>query len=274
MSRFQSVQNFLKGALPAAAFACSLAAASPGHATQFFLQSSTMDTSRTAVISGPGMNHNVYIGPLKFTAFEGAGATPATGATSGPFSFLGFCVDIFHSIGLGALNLKYDDKYDLETDSKYLTNTAFAPGATVLNDQQLLQVGRLVNYGTLVFNQLPNTTAKTNKLAGLQGAIWQVVNPGYSVTSGNGAVNAFIANYSGANYNAYLTGHGLVHSNIKFITETGKYGTKYAHQSFALAAVPEPATWMMLIGGFGLAGAMLRRSRHQQQILVPVRVRA
>jgi hypothetical protein len=264
VSRFQSVPlkiGALKGLLSGAVLAGGLAIASPGHAAQYFLQSATMDTSRTAVISGPGLSENAYIGPLKFTAFEGTGATPATGATSGPFSFLGFCVDIFHNIGLGTLNLKYDDAYDLETNSKYLTTTAFAPGATLLSDQQILQVGRLVNHGTLVFNQLPNGTLKTNKLAGLQGAIWQVVNPGYSVTSNNAAVNAFISSYSAAGYNSQLTGHGLVHSGITFISETGKYGRSSAHQSFALAAIPEPSTWALMIGGFGLAGAMLRRRR-------------
>lgn len=255
MSRFQSVSSFLKRAVPAAAFACALGAAAPGQAAEFFLQSATMDTSRTAVISGPGMNSNVYIGPLKFTAYEG------TAAVGDSLDLLGFCVDIYHSISLGTLNLKYDDTYDLETNSKYLTSTPFAPGATLLSGQQILQVGRLVNYGTLVFNQLPNGTLKTNKLAGLQGAIWQVINPGYSVTSSNAAVNAFVTDYTGANYNSFLTGHGHVHSGITFITQTGQYGTKFARQSFALAAIPEPGTWALMIGGFGLAGAALRRNR-------------
>jgi hypothetical protein len=270
VSRFSSVQSAslafkgaLKGALPALAFACAVSAAAPSHAAQFFLQSATMDKSRTATISGPGMNQNVYIGPLTFTAFEG------TAAVGDSFSFLGFCVDIFHSISTGTLNLKYDDNYDLETDSKYLTTTPFV-GGNALSDQQVLQVGRLVNYGTLVNANEAAGTTKTNKLAGLQGAIWQVINPGYSVNSSNAGVNAFISNYSSAEYMGHLTGHGLVHSGITFISETGKYGTKSARQSFAMAAVPEPGTWALMIGGFGMAGAMLRRARRVQPAMARI----
>lgn len=252
----RNITGALKAFLPAAALACGLALASPGNATQYFLQSATMDTSRTATIAGPGLTEGVVLGPISFTAFEGANAT------GDAFNFLGFCVDIFHNIGLGTLNLKYDDNYDLTTDSKYTTTTPFV-GANALGVGQLTQVGRLVNYGTSLFNDAPNSTDKTNKLAGLQGAIWQVINPGYSVTSGNAAVNSYITAYSGAGYQSNLTGYGPVRSEITFISETGKYGTKSAHQSFAFAsgAVPEPATWAMMITGFGFAGAMLRRRR-------------
>jgi len=212
-----------------------------------------MNTSRTAHINGPsGFHSYTYLAPIKFTAFEG------TGATGPSFNFLGFCVDIFHGISLGTLNLKYDDNFDLTTNSKYLSNTPFA-GGTSLSGQQKLQVGRLVNYGTLIYDQAPNTAVNINKLAALQGAVWQVINPGYAVTSGNGAVNSLIATYSGTNYNAALTGFGHVHSGITFITETEKYGTRSAHQSFAIAAVPEPSTWAVMILGFGLTGAVLRR---------------
>lgn len=262
MSRFHAVRT-LKAALPAAAFACSLALAGASHASAYFFQSDSMNTSRTAHIYGPaGFNEYAYIGPVKFTTYEGTGATPATGALSGPFDLVGFCVDIFHDISLGALNLKYDDTYDLTTNSKYVTNTAFA-GATLLTSAQRVQVGRLVNYGELLYAHGPNTADTVNRLAGLQGAIWQVINPGYSVVSGNGALDGYIAAYSGAGYAANLTGYGPVHSGVTFLTETGKYGTKTAHQSFAFGAVPEPSAWVLTIGGFTMLGAMLRRSRRR-----------
>lgn len=261
MSQFRSNAAF-KRLIPAAAFACGIALAGPGQAAQYFLQSASMNTSRTAHITGPGLNAHVYLAPISFTAFEGVNA-------SGPaFDFLGFCVDIFHSISLGTLNLKYDDTYDLTSNSKYLTSTPFA-GGTALGSGQILQVGRLVNYGTQVFNDAPNTTDKVNRLAGLQGAIWQVINPGYAVTTSNAAVTGYISAYSGAGYFANLTGYGPVRSEITFISETGKYGTNRAHQSFAFASpAPEPGTWALMIGGFGMAGVALRRRR-----LVPIRVR-
>ncbi|WP_293680357.1 PEPxxWA-CTERM sorting domain-containing protein [uncultured Phenylobacterium sp.] len=264
MSRFQAVRAtaFLKSALPAAAFACGLAAANPGQATAYFFQSASMDTSRTAHIYGPGGFHEyAYIAPVKFTAYEGTGATPQTGALSGPFDMIGFCLDIFHNISLGPLNLKYDDTYELTTNSEYLSNAAPFTGATLLTQPQIAQVGQLVNYGSLLYANGPSSADTLNRLAGLQGAIWQVINPGYTVVSGNVALDGYIATYTGANYASSLTGYGPVGTDITFLTETGKYGTLSAHQSFGFAAVPEPGTWGLLIVGFGLMGATLRRSR-------------
>jgi hypothetical protein len=271
VSRTETVSNAFKSVLTGAAFACAMAAAAPSHATQYFLNTATMDTSRTATIVGPGMNAHVYAGPIKFKTYEG------TAAVGQSFDIVGFCVDIFHSISLGTINLKYDDNYQLTTDSKYLTNTPFGGGAaTPLSNGQILQVGRLVNYGTLVFNQAPTSSAKSSTLAALQGAIWQVINPTYTVASSNGTVNTQIGQFAGAGYNGFLTGYGQVNSGIVFISETGKYGTKSARQSFAFAgpggaAIPEPATWALMIGGFAMAGAALRRSRPR---LAPVRVTA
>jgi len=258
VSRFHA----LRAVLPAAAFACSLAMADPGQAAAYFFQSDSMDTSRTAHIYGPGgYAEYAYIGPVKFHVFEGTGATPATGATSDGFDLVGFCVDIFHDISLGTLNLKYDDSYDLTTNSRYLTTTPFTPTATPLSQSQIVQVGRLVNYGELLYAHGPNNATTVNKLAGLQGAIWQVINPGYTVVSGNAALDGYIAAYTGPDYFASLTGYGTVHSGATFLSETGKYGTSLAHQSFAFGAVPEPATWALMIGGFGVMGALLRRQR-------------
>ena len=94
-----------------------------------------------------------------------------------------------------------------------------------------------------------------------------MVNPGYTVNS-TVAVNSYISAYSGASYASSLTGYGPVSSNITFITETGKYGTNAAHQSFAFASPsPEPGTWALLIMGFGMAGAALRRRTNLVRVI-------
>ena len=267
-----AMSRVIKLAIPALALAGNLAVAGPGHASQFFLQKASMNTSRIGYIGGPGTNEYTYMAPVKFTTFLGTGATPHTGAMSSGFDMVGFCVDIFHNISLGTINLKYDTKYNLTTNSKYLTGTPFV-GGTPLSNTQKLQVARLVNYGTLIYNSSGAVTSdKLNRMSAVQGAIWKVVNPSYNVysiwnsTAINTAVNSYINTYSSANYYASLTGYGQVHGKVKFISETGKYGTNAAHQSFAIAEVPEPATWAIMILGFGLTGAMLRRSRKRMAL--------
>ena len=62
----------------------------------------------------------------------------------------------------------------------------------------------------------------------------------------------------------YLTGVSLAPGNHS-IDVTGNWGPKggsFGGQlDFTVAAVPEPATWSLMIGGFGLLGAAMRRRR-------------
>ena len=142
-----------------------------------------------------------------------------------------------------------------------------SPGATFTGGSPTHTFyGPVLNYGTLIAHSGAMNNDKLNRLSALQGAIWKTINPTYNVaaTNGNAGFNAAVTNYyntyRGANYATNLTGYGTVHSGITFISETGKYGKNSAHQSFAIAGVPEPGTWLVMILGFGLTGAMLRRS--------------
>ncbi len=257
------VRAAFKAALPAVAVAATLAFAAPAAATQYFLDYASMNTNTDGKMLKNGQFvQNVEMAPVNFTAYYGTGNTPQTGAIGGSFTLIGWCVDIYHSIQMGNVDLKYDNTYDLETNSKYTSNTPWY-GESDLTDAQIDQVGRLVHYGTSLY--VANASANALKLSAIQGAIWTVINApqGYSFqstisnTNDRNFVNNWIAKYASADYDDYIPMNLGV--DVMFLSETGKYGTKNAHQSFAF--VPEPATWALMILGFGGAGAMLRHQR-------------
>ncbi len=252
------VLGALKFAAPAMAFALGIAAASASQADAIFLQSASMNQTYTAHIysqpyPNPGYTDQyVYLAPMVFTAYDGVGPTGDS------TSLLAFCVDIFHNIGLGTVNLQYDDTQPFASNS--------GSPATLLTSAQKVQVGRLANYGQLVYTG--SDADKVQRLAALQGAIWKVINPTYTVRSFNATVDNYIGAYSNAlTYTSAIADHGPVSSKLTFITETGKYGTKSAHQSFVFGAAPEPGTWALMLVGFGAAGGMLRRSRQRSVAL-------
>lgn len=107
------------------------------------------------------------------------------------------------------------------------------------------------------------------RLSAVQSAIWQVVS-NRNVTSANNdaAFDLLVDNLSGDHLTDYFAaGLGDKWHKYSLITPVQQYGgkngtTKLAlTQSFATAAIPEPGVWLMMILGFGGAGAMLRRSR-------------
>jgi hypothetical protein len=106
------------------------------------------------------------------------------------------------------------------------------------------------------------------RLSAVQGAIWQV-SSNRDVTSVNGdaAFDLLVDNLSGANLTDYFVGgDGHLRSGIQLITPVQKFGGRNGLTPLALTqsfvfAVPEPGTWALMILGFGMAGATLRRRR-------------
>lgn len=236
MSRFSTK---LQGLLVAAVAAGALAAAAPASAVT--LVSATMDTSNTAYISGPGYNTvNAYIGPVTFHAKDGADE----------YDFTAYCVDIYHDMFLGPLNAPNGYAYhaeDLTTDSK--NSTAFQQLGNALSTLQLDEIASLLNLSALITKwNVPNLSAKR---AGIQGAIWEIENPNITV-SGSALVNQYINKYK-----VHAAADPLSASEIHSV-----FADDFGHQAFAFAnGVPEPATWTMMIMGFGGIGAVLRRRR-------------
>lgn len=268
----------LKAAVPALAFAAGLAAAPlAAQASTYVIQDVDMTSPRILRLSGSGFTSvNVKATPVQFDGY-------IQGAPNEAFeNLVAFCVDVYHPISLTEYNpgLTYTDQVLLEHNSHWdPTKREF------LSDAEIKQIGMLVNYGTQVFyNDGVASSLRYNELAAVQGAIWNVAS-GLTVTavnngtSTNNAVNLRLSALS--NQNTYSSNFlykttQYVSDNFTLLTpfKGGSYPKAYPYkgltQSFAIAAVPEPGTWVMLIGGFAFTGAMLRRARSQA---VPVRVR-
>jgi hypothetical protein len=240
------IRTAIKGLFAAAVTAGALGLAAPAGAVT--LLSATMDTSYTAYINGPAENVYAYIGPVTFHATDGGPA----------FDFTGYCVDIYHDMFLGPLNGGAGYDYhgeDLATDS--LTSTPAAQSGTGLSAAQLKAISALLNYSVALEDAADADLHR--KQAGIQGAIWSIENPLYTVTATDGAVQTYISTFKLA------AGSSLPAGKFQTI-----FANDYGHQAFAYGTgVPEAGTWMLMIMGFGTMGAVLRRRR-----MVPVRVRA
>ena len=238
------------GGLAAAVMGVAMWAAGAAQAANLTLISDSMNTNYTAQIKGPaapftGGGLDAYEGPITFNVSDAAHLKP--------YTIVAFCVDLFDDISLGNLNLPYETwtlGTNRDTDNQHL--------GTALSDTTLTDINKLL---TLATTLEVNMSGYAAQLAAIQGAIWEVENPGYTVTSHNSGVdaymNGYIADLSVTNPNAagYLptsTMHTIISSNTD-------------HQAFAYATpgVPEPAEWALMILGFGAVGAVLRRRRAQ-----------
>jgi hypothetical protein len=231
-----------------AAMALALCTAPAAHAANYFLQSATIDWTYTATISGPGYTtETAVLAPIHFTAYQGVGPV-------GPsFDLMAFCVDVYHNISVGTLNLQYDD-------TQPFTDNSDSPVWQPISVFQQELVGKLVHFGAHL--QTSSDANRLAKLAAVQGAIWQVVNPNLTVDSSSALVDGYIADYTlGDDIGQF----GPLSKDLTFISETGKYHTDAARQAFAFAAVPEPQAWLLMIGGFAVAGAALRRTHRARQ---------
>lgn len=98
------------------------------------------------------------------------------------------------------------------------------------------------------------------------GGSFAITNPGWGTfTRGLVATSGTVAGTYGDGSTAILVGNGGRTIWNGFLNDTLSdsqlYGNQLSYLSGLSSAVPEPATWAMMITGFGLAGSALRRRR-------------
>jgi hypothetical protein len=133
------------------------------------------------------------------------------------------------------------------TGNKVPTNAITQTVATVAGKKYLLNffVGNAGPYGTYGFN------------LGLPTTVRVAINGGSLQSFTNADETPYVINYKPFGFSFIATGP----TTIKFQNGPNNDGHVAIDDITLMAAVPEPATWAMLIAGFGLVGGAARRRR-------------
>ncbi len=253
-----------RGLLGLAAAASLSTMAIAGHAAasqEIKISDVEMNRTYEANISGFGA---AYSNGVQFTAkFVAAGNLGAVGSTVP--NLFGFCIDIYHEIGLGPQTLYYNDNEGspnpLATDN----------GGNPLSTATQKALTNLIDTGYILHQDenASNHDDTEMRLAAIQAAIWQVEVPTRTITvlsanlAGGNTGAAFLQYQSYFNHYVAGTYTPLNDANDRVYTITDVNSP--SHQTFAIgwpiAGVPEPTTWAMMLTGFFGMGAVLRRQR-------------
>ncbi len=150
------------------------------------------------------------------------------------------------------------------TRSQYPSGAA---GTAAFNAANAAYNSARTSYNTALALYNTRVSTRNTRLSAVQSAIWQVMS-NRNVTSLNHdlAFDLLVDNLSGNHLTNYFAGgygnqgHAVTVLNPVQLFGGRNHNTPLAlTQSFAVAAVPEPATWAMMIIGFGAMGVVLRR---------------
>ena len=185
----------------------------------------------SATVNGQTMTE--FAVPLTFTGSSLAHAT---------FDALGFCVDLPHLIyvGLGS-QLQETLHYTVSP----LTNDGYG---NTLTGQQVHEISGLAALGFGIAGG--NASDKPAQLAAIQQAIWTIEYPTATFVA-TGPYAAAQATYAAQFVAQAPTLRGYARNIVSIDGVQG--------QITNIADVPEPATWAMLVAGFGIVGLATRR---------------
>jgi hypothetical protein len=151
--------------------------------------------------------------------------------------FTVFCVDLEHNINVGGGQSLPFDYAELEYDG----------AGNWLSESISNRIGRLADLGQYYAATLTPSYQRSVKLSAVQGAIWAL-------------------EYNTTVHSTDLLVDDQIQYLVASITDNGRGRATIlqsldGHQSQTIGGVPEPASWALMITGFGLAGALFRRRR-------------
>ena len=210
--------------------------------------------SVTGTIHSPALTGDVGIGRFEFRGNYVAGGAP--------LDIFTYCVDLAHSVSLGNVNYSSYSIMPLSALSTITTAKANALNALLSNTTSLLNAATGQN--------------AINISAATQMAVWEIMFETQPTWSATNASSAFYvttpSGMSGANLTALTSAETLANTYLGNVANNTwqansavqlklLYSANQQTQIFATPAVPEPATWGMLLLGFGLVGGALRHRR-------------
>jgi hypothetical protein len=231
------------------AAAALLAVATPASA------STVVDLTAVPYGAG-GAGGGIHVGSLGVAGYGPTGRFDVSGTFVGslaPFIARTFCIDVTTPF------------YTTANANRFAIQSLAAFSADPVKQAQVAAL--LLNTQALI-DSAPNAGAREVAAVATGLAVWEILyepgTVGYSVSDGMPGSGNFFAygdfNRFQATANSYLanvengswTGSTMRLRTLVSVTENSQ------NQIF-IASVPEPGTWTMLIGGFALIGAALRR---------------